>query len=64
MTISLKTNKYQGTHNETLKNISATFKKEWPTSYDYKKQKPLYYQSQKAPGQLFIAQTIKPIIRI
>lgn len=37
MTISLKINKYQDPHNEALKNISATFKKEWLTSYDYKK---------------------------
>lgn len=60
--ISLKINKTQNPHGVAVKNISSVFKKEWLTSYDYKKQKPIHYQSQQAPEHLFNAQTIKPIL--
>ncbi|HFK1507417.1 TPA: hypothetical protein ACGXL9_005770 [Bacillus mobilis] len=62
MDISLKISKSQDPHNTAVKNISSVFKKGWLTSYDYKKQKPTHYQSQRAPGNLFTAQTIKPIL--
>ncbi|KFK76569.1 hypothetical protein DJ87_5247 [Bacillus cereus] len=62
MDISLKVHKNQDPHNEAIKNISAVFKKEWITSYDYTKQNILHYQSKKVPGQLFTNQTIKPIL--
>ncbi|MEB9506423.1 hypothetical protein P4J13_21045 [Bacillus anthracis] len=62
MDISLKINKSQDPHNIVIKNISSVFKKKWLTSYDYKKQKPIHYQSQQAPGHLFTAQTIKPVL--
>ncbi|MEC2911190.1 hypothetical protein P9Z38_31455, partial [Bacillus thuringiensis] len=60
--ISLKINNTQNPHNVAIKNISSVFKKEWLTSYDYQKQKPIHYQSQQAPGHLFTSQTIKPIL--
>ncbi|MGH0589655.1 hypothetical protein ACQVQY_26980 [Bacillus mycoides] len=62
MDISIQINKTQDPYTEAIKTISSTFKKEWLTSYDYKKEKPLHYQSQKAPGQLFTRKTIKPIL--
>lgn len=62
MDISLKIHKNKKPHSEAVKKVYSVFKKEWLTSYDYKTQKPLYYQSQKAPGQLFNAQTIQPIL--
>ncbi|HDR8025285.1 TPA: hypothetical protein QCY54_004318 [Bacillus cereus] len=62
MDISLKISKSQDPHNTAIKNISSVLKKEWLTSYDYKRQKPTHYQSQRAPGDLFTAQTIKPIL--
>ncbi|MCC2327612.1 hypothetical protein ABR773_28905 [Bacillus cereus] len=60
--LSLKINNTQNPHNVAIKNISSVFKKEWLTSYDYQKQKPIHYQSQQAPGHLFTSQTIKPIL--
>lgn len=60
--ISPKLHKNKKPHSEAVKKIYSVFKKEWLTSYDYKKQQPLHYQSQKAPGQLFNAQTIQPIL--
>ncbi|MGD6955481.1 hypothetical protein ACQCWI_28245 [Bacillus thuringiensis] len=60
--ISLKINKTQNPHGVAVKNFFSVFKKEWLTSYDYQKQKPIHYQSQQAPEHLFTAQTIKPIL--
>ncbi|MES5865812.1 hypothetical protein [Bacillus cereus group sp. RP32] len=62
MDISPKLHKNKKPHSEAVKKIYSVFKKEWLTSYDYKKQQPLHYQSRKAPGQLFNAQTIQPIL--
>ncbi|HDR8481120.1 hypothetical protein IRV17_28660 [Bacillus cereus] len=62
MDTPLKMKNFQKTHNEAIKKISSVFKKEWLTSYDYKKQNPLLYHTQKAPDHLFTARTIQPVL--